>query len=98
MQPVPPEPSHSNSAHRPRAATSSEAPATATSATPTITAIPPSPASFTDVDFALPSLPPLNLAVLTEEPAPGNGAGRLLTDELERILLGFASILDVVGN
>lgn len=68
------------------------------SATPTITAIPPSPASFKDVDFVLPSLAPLNLTVLTEEPSPGNGAGRLLTDELERILVGFAGILDVVGN
>lgn len=51
-----------------------------------------------DEDFALPPLMPLNLAVLTEDPSPGNGAGRLLSDELERILAGFAGILDVVGN
>jgi hypothetical protein len=70
----------------------------ASSATPTITAIPPSPASITNIDFTLPHLSPLDLAVLTEEPSAGNGAGRLLTDELERILVGFASILDVVGN
>jgi hypothetical protein len=43
-------------------------------------------------------LAPLNLSVLTEEPHPGNGAGKLLTDELERILVGFAGILDTVGN
>lgn len=99
MQPVPSELSpRSYSAARPRAATSAETSATATTATPTITAIPPSPASFTDVDVALPPLPPLDLAVLTEEPSPGNGAGKLLTDELERILVGFAGILDVVGN
>lgn len=36
--------------------------------------------------------------MLTEDPSPGNGAGRLLTDELERILVGFASILDVIGS
>jgi hypothetical protein len=46
----------------------------------------------------LPPLSPLNLSVLTEGPSPGNGAGRLLTDELERILVGFSGILDVVGN
>lgn len=38
------------------------------------------------------------MAVLTEEPLPGGGAGKLLTEELERILSGFAHILDVVGN
>ena len=96
---MPPEPSpQSFSATRSRAGATLEMSASATSATPTITAIPPSPASFTDVDFALPPFAPLNLAVLTEEPSPGNGAGRLLTDELERILVGFAGILDVVGN
>jgi hypothetical protein len=68
-------------------------------ATPTITAIPPSPASpQKGTDFSLPHLAQLNLAVLTEEPQAGNGAGKLLTDELERILSGFAGILDVVGN
>ena len=98
MQPVPSELSpRSFSGARPRAATA-EMSASATTATPTITAIPPSPASFTDVDVALPPLAPLDLAVLTEEPSPGNGAGQLLTDELERILVGFAGILDVVGN
>jgi hypothetical protein len=51
-----------------------------------------------DLDFALPSLAPLNLSVLTEEASSGNGAGRLLTDELERILIGMTGILDVVGN
>ena len=57
------------------------------------------PSGFlTDDDFALPSLPTLNLSVLTEEPSAGNRAGRLLRDELERILFGFSEILDVVGN
>jgi hypothetical protein len=68
------------------------------SATPTITAIPPSPALVSDFNFGVPTLAPLNLSVLTEEPHPGNGAGKLLTDELERILIGFAEILDVMGN
>ena len=68
------------------------------SATPTITAIPPSPALVSDFNFSVPNLAPLNLSVLTEEPHPGSGAGKLLTDELERILAGFAGILDVVGN
>jgi hypothetical protein len=71
---------------------------TAISAAPTITAIPPSPATFTNGDFTLQPLSPLNLGVLTEEPQPGSGAGKLLTEELERILSGFAHILDVVGN
>jgi hypothetical protein len=53
---------------------------------------------LTEAEFVLPSLTPLNLAVLTEEPSTGNGAGRLLRDELERILVGFSGILDVVGN
>lgn len=70
----------------------------ASSATPTYTTIPPPPPSFTDIDFVLPALPALDLWVLTEEPSPGNGAGKLLTDELERILVGLAGILDVVGN
>jgi hypothetical protein len=70
----------------------------ASSAAPTITAIPPSPTSTASIDFALPHLSPLDLSVLTEDPSPGNGAGRLLTDELERILVGFASILDIVGS
>ena len=82
---------------RPRSATTSEG-LSATSVTPIITAIPPSPAYIQDLDFALPSLAPLNLSVLTEEASSGNGAGRLLTDELERILIGMAGILDVVGN
>ena len=69
-----------------------------TSVTPIITAIPPSPAFIKDLDFTLPSLAPLNLSVLTDEASSGNGAGRLLTDELERILVGMAGILDVVGN
>lgn len=69
------------------------------SVTPTITAIPPSPASPQKItDFALPPLSHLNLAVLTEEPQGSDGAGKLLKDELERILTGFAGILDVVGN
>lgn len=68
------------------------------SATPTITAIPPSPALVSDFNFSVPSLAPLNFSVLNEEPHPGSGAGKLLTDELERILVGFAGILDVVGN
>ena len=87
---------------RPRSATTNEIPVptpmTSISATPTITAIPPSPATFTNGDFALQPLSPLNLAVLTEEPQPGSGAGKLLTEELERILSGFAHILDVVGH
>jgi hypothetical protein len=82
---------------RPRSATTSEG-LSATSITPIITAIPPSPAYIQDLDFVLPSLSPLNLSVLTEEASSGNGAGRLLTDELERILIGMAGILDVVGN
>ena len=69
-----------------------------TSVTPIITAIPPSPAFMKDLDFSLPSLAPLDLSVLTEEASSGNGAGRLLTDELERILVGMIGILDVVGN
>jgi hypothetical protein len=68
------------------------------SATPIITAIPPSPALVSDFNFSVPTLAPLNLSVLTEEPHPGNGAGKALTDELERILVSFAGILDVVGN
>ena len=57
------------------------------------------PSGFlTEADFALPSLPPLNLSVLTEEPSAGNCAGRLLRDELDRILFGFSEILDVVEN
>lgn len=40
----------------------------------------------------------MNLAVLAEDLPSGNGAGTLLTDELERILVGMAGILDVVGN
>jgi hypothetical protein len=83
---------------RPRSATTNEIPMTSVSATPIITAIPPSPATFMNGDFALQPLSPLNLAVLTEEPQPGSGAGKLLTEELERILSGFAHILDVVGN
>jgi len=65
---------------------------------PTITAIPPSPALASDFNFSVPTLAPLNLSVLTEGPHPGSGAGKLLTDELERILVGFVGILDVVGN
>jgi hypothetical protein len=82
---------------RPRSATTTDIPHTFTQ-TPVITAIPPSPASIHASDFALPPLAPLNLAVLTEEPGPGNGAGKLLMEEMERILTGFAGILDVVGN
>lgn len=85
------------SGSRPRSATTSEGLSAAT-VTPIITAIPPSPAFMQDLDFALPSLAPLNLSVLTEEASSGNGAGRLLTDELERILIGMTGILDVVGN
>jgi len=57
------------------------------------------PSGFlTEADFTLPFLPSLNLSVLTEEPSAGNRAGRLLRDELERILFGFSEILDVVEN
>ena len=66
----------------------------ASSATTTNTATP----SFSDIDFVLPPLPPLDFGVLKEEPSPGNGAGKLLTDELGRILVGLEGILDVVGN
>ncbi len=89
---------HPYSPSRPRSATTTDIPHMSSSATPTITAIPPSPALIPDFNFSVPTLAPLNLSVLTEEPQPGNGAGKLLTDELERILVGFSGILDVVGN
>ena len=94
---IPPEfTPNSLSPPRSRAATINDI---STSTTPTITAIPPSPASpQKSTDFSLPPLSPLNLAVLTEEPQSGNGAGKLLMDELERILKGFSGILDVVGH
>jgi len=83
---------------RPRSATTTEIPFGVNSPAPTITAIPPSPALTANGDFTWPPLAPLNLSVLTEEPQPGNGAGKLLSTELERILTDFAGILDVVGN
>jgi hypothetical protein len=93
---MPPEYSPNPLSPRSRAATIGEG---FSSVTPTITAIPPSPASpQKPADFSLPPLAQLNLVVLTEEPQAGDGAGKLLTDELERILRGFSGILDVVGN
>ena len=56
------------------------------------------PSTLTESDYSLPPLAPLDLAVLTEEPSMSNGAGNLLADELERILVGFSGILDVIGN
>jgi hypothetical protein len=40
----------------------------------------------------------LNIAILTEEPQGGNSAGKLLKDEVERILTCFAEIPDIVAN
>jgi len=53
---------------------------------------------MTNGDFTWPPLTTLNLSVLTEDPQPGNGAGTLLTAELEKILTEFSGILDIVDK
>jgi hypothetical protein len=78
---------------RPRAATTTELPST-----PTISTMSTMLSSQAESDYSLPPLAPLDLSVLTEEPSLSNGAGNLLADELERILVGFSGVLDIIGN